>query len=139
MTLGTERWWFSRAAFALFAAVSVLAAAVVGGQRYFYCAQMDEARLHQCCASPAEPGHGQVPSIDLSDCCAPRHFATPAPGTCAQPEPPPRAPLVALLPAVRPAALGTLAASIWIARLARAGPRDARPRERRRLLMVSLS
>jgi hypothetical protein len=117
----------ARAAFALFAALCLLASLGVGGRRYFYCPQMQEVELDACCPPPAA-ADDDGPAIDRAPCCAERHFATL--GDAVAPRhvaPPPPAALVAVLPAA-PVPDGLVLADMarrWS--VARAGPEDPAP------------
>jgi hypothetical protein len=133
----------TRSAFALLAAISVLLSVLVGGRRYFVCAQMDEVRFDACCA-PADHGDrerasDQGPTLAAERCCKVAHFAAAAPATIGAEDPGLRAPLVAVLPVPGPLAAPVPAEARRSPRLARAGPCGPSPRERRLKLMISLS
>jgi hypothetical protein len=129
-------------AMALLAALSVLAAVLFGGQRYFYCPLMEEASLRSCCADETRVSDSpeQGPALDRQACCITKHFASPAPSSVGASKLVIRSPLVTVL-----AASPMLAAPAHAPmdakerRFARAGPERTSLRSHRLRLMVSLT
>jgi hypothetical protein len=123
------------------AALSVLTSVVLGGHRYFYCAHMDEVSLDACCARPdtaARTQPAQAPAVGREACCVTKHFASPAPTSVGSSEIVVRAPVATVLaPPIPPPTPN--APSLWVGRIARAGPDRWDPRDHRVRLMVSLT
>ena len=128
------RWW--KGAWALLAAVTLLAATIAAGHRYFTCARMTGAALHACCEQGAADSE---PSIDAAACCHESHFASPDQGFAQAPRGVMAAPVLALLPAPRLDASTLATASSDDIRSARAGPARASPNDHRIRLRVSLT
>jgi hypothetical protein len=136
-----------RPALALLAALSVLVSFVLGGHRYFYCAQMHEVGLDACCPQPhselAARGPGTAgdegPSIARSACCTAEQFAPAAPAVHPASDGVPCAPVSAVLPAQTPASRAPRPTANGLAYQARAGPIAPDPREQRLRLMVWLT
>lgn len=128
------RWWQS--AWALLAAVSLLAATLAAGHRYFTCAWMTGATLEPCCQHGAPDSE---PTIDAEACCHARHFASPDQGLARAPRGVISTPVLAIVPAaMRAAAMPAGAPSVDI-RLARAGTARCSPNDYRIRLRVSLT
>jgi hypothetical protein len=128
-----------RSALALLAAVSLVVSVVLGGHRYFYCPQMDEASFDACCGPESAPLRQDGPAFDHAPCCEAKHFSAPVPASIGAPESVPCAPLVAVLPASIPVISPTLPARSSDHRLARDGPTGPTPRDHRLRLMVFLT
>lgn len=132
----------TRAAIAMIAAVTVLAATLLGGHRYFFCPLMNEASLDACCCGPSDRAahdSGDAPAIDRESCCVAKRFAAPPATAIAADDPAFRAPLVAVLPPPSAAVACILHTHDVALREARAGPSRAGPREHRLRTMVFLT
>ena len=124
-------------AWALLAAVSVLAAALAGGHRYFYCAKMASAALVACC--PHEGVADADSSIEPDACCHATAFASPDPGFAPAPRGVASAPFVAVAPTPTLDSRVPTARSIVEVRSARAGPALGSAKDYRLRLTVSLT
>jgi hypothetical protein len=128
-----------RGAVALLVGVSVLLSVVLGGHRYFYCAQMNEVSLDVCCQRPKAADDASRAVIE-HECCAVEHFAPLSAGVHPRGNDRTlRAPLLFRLPVPRAVEVSKGPATCAGAPLARAGPRLLGAREHRLRLMVSLT
>jgi hypothetical protein len=139
MRLGRGQGGFTRRALPLLAALSMLVSFVLGGQRYFYCAEMNAVNLHACCEHTVEASSHDGPSLARNACCTMERFASLAPGV--------RPPRAEAPPAHPPAPVSVEAssnarpcvASREVTRPARGRPAPPDPREHRLRLMVFLT
>jgi hypothetical protein len=123
----------------LIVTVSFLASFFLGGHRYFFCAQMNEASFDACCQRTAESADDEGPSADLGDvCCKSQRFLPTAPGVTPADESALRVPLAAVLPAVVVASAPPAMAIRAQDRRARDGPSSS-ARAHRQRIMVSLT
>jgi len=129
----------TRSALALIAVFSVLASLVLGGHRYFHCAQMNEASFDACCAPPSGAASDDGPSIEPEACCKAEHFALLGPSVTPHHEAMLSAPLLAILPVASPSSAPRMPAVVERARTARAGPAAPDARRHRLRLMVFLT
>ena len=129
-----QRWW--KGAWALVAALSLLASTVVAGHRYFTCAWMTGVALEPCCHHGATDSQ---PTIDAEACCHARHFASPDPGLTTAPGAAIAAPLLAIVLVPTRAAGAPVEAPPVDIRWARAGPAPGSPNDYRIRLRVSLT
>jgi len=127
------RWW--KGAWALLAALSLLAVTLSAGHRYFTCAKMVGLGSDACCHQGAADSE---PSIDGTACCHASHFASPDQGFAQAPPSVMTAPVLALLPAPTLDASAAALAHPTDIRSARDGPRSS-PNEHRIRLRVSLT
>jgi hypothetical protein len=139
MQFGRGERGFTRRALALLAALSVLVSFALGGQRYFYCAEMNEVNLHACCAHAAEGSDHDGPGVRRDACCTMERFASPATGVRPArgevPRPHPPAPV-----GVEASASGRTCSALGVeVRSPRCRRAETEPRERRLRLMVSLT
>lgn len=91
-----------RAFAASFSLLALVVAALLAGQRYFYCPTMEQSAFTACCI-----GHGAEIDVDLQgqtaidahiECCEARDIEANAPHALQQPPPQLLSPLLAILP-----------------------------------------
>ena len=125
-----------KGAWALLAAISLLAATLTAGHRYFTCAKMAGVASEACCH---QDGADLEPSIDRDACCHASHFASPDEGFAQAPPSVMTAPVLTLLPAPTLDASAGVPARAADIRSARAGPARSSPNDHRIRLRVSLT
>ena len=139
MRFGRGQRGFTRRALALLAALSVLVSFALGGQRYFYCAEMNEVNLHACCEHAAGGSDHDGPGVRGNACCTMERFASPATGVRPARGEVPRAHPPAPV-GVEAASSGRTCSALGVMDWSPHGRRAAPdPRERRLRLMVFLT
>lgn len=133
----------ARRLFGLVAALAVLAVALFGGQRFFYCASMARVAAVECCAHGQ--AHAEPSAVPLRRCCEAGTFASAEPAIAGgatdedQAVPPP----LLALPLALVTANDALFACVTACKVhpARAGPSELRagPLAWRTRIDVSLS
>jgi len=125
-----------RGAWALLATVSLLAATLAAGHRYFTCAKMTGTAPEPCCQNVAPDSES---TFDADACCHANRFASPDQGVAAAPRVVIAAPLLAIVPLATLAATAPARPRSVDIRSARAGPARGCPNDYRIRLRVSLT